>query len=312
MNSIACFSASASLRLRCCSTVSPTVGRLAFRSGRGVERPGYSRKVQQAPSVTYPIRGLGDAFTPEVVEAPEIAFGKGGLIIDYLTQSDSWVRTVFDRMDSFRVARGEYPPYPRSETAESWFPISVVRPSDWLTERHSYESRYYGQSYQFGGDVDEMLREFEHYLFEFHDEFVEVIAGGIHFEAHGDQPSGTEAAERPGWKWLPDSAHEERWQLSGIDCRLRMSQRSHADVIASSTLCDQVLFDLALDLDGRLQNTHRLCVRTREGRTVSRWRGSFGNAEKPFEGIPDIDDIRPLIEQYVAEVQDRRLTMRNP
>ena len=40
-----------------------------------------------------------------------------------------------------------------------------------------------------------MLTEFDHYLFQFHDQFVEVIAAGIHFENHPTRPAGKRLAE---------------------------------------------------------------------------------------------------------------------
>ncbi len=255
---------------------------------------------------------LDGVLTPETVVAPEIAYGTSGLLLDYMTQSDEYVRVAFDRLDSVRLARGEYPPYPSPDTADAWFPFSVVRPSDWLEERYRYESHHYGSSYQFGGNVDEMLTEFDHYLFQFHDQFVEVIAAGIHFENHPTRPAGKRLAERPGWDWLSDSLPEERWTESGIEFRLRTTADETSKVVAASTLCDQVVVDLRIELDGRLRNSHRLCVRTRDGVTRSRWRRSFGNTENEFHGVAGIAEIRPLVERYATEVRERRTAMGKP
>lgn len=38
------------------------------------------------------------------------------------------------------------------------------------------------QAYEWTGDVDEMLRDFSHYVFRFHDQFVEALSSGIWFE----------------------------------------------------------------------------------------------------------------------------------
>jgi hypothetical protein len=95
---------------------------------------------------------------------------------------------VFDRWDSLRVSRGEYPAYPAGDHHERWCALGIVRPSGWLNERYEYEREHYGEAYGFGDDVTEMLTEFEHYLFKFHDEFVEVIAGGVHFDLADEPP----------------------------------------------------------------------------------------------------------------------------
>jgi hypothetical protein len=153
-----------------------------------------------------------------------------------------------------------------------------------------------------------MLTEFDHYLFQFHDQFVEVIAAGVHFENHPTPPAGRRLAERPGWDWLSDSLPEERWTESGIEFRLRTTADESSKVVAASTLCDQVVLDLRIELDGRLTNSHRLCVRTRDGVTRSRWRGLFGKPNE-FQGVAGIAEIRLLVERFAADVRERRTAM---
>lgn len=60
--------------------------------------------------------------------------------------------------------------------------VYKIENTQWLTERFQYENKNYGCSYEFGGNVNEMLTDFNHYLFSFHDQFVEVIARGFWFE----------------------------------------------------------------------------------------------------------------------------------
>lgn len=256
-------------------------------------------------SASFPLPGDVEQFEPHPVDAPEIRYGAHGVFLDYRSRDDSgWVRVVFNRWDSIRVSRGEYPPYHDSGGHPS--ALAIVRPSSWLRERHSYESRHYGSSYGFGADVNEMLTEFEHYVFFFHDEFVEVIAGGVHFDTSVAPASGNTLHSRPGWAPLPDSAHEERWQFSGISYRVRSSLADRAQIVEASQLCDQVLVDLAPELDGRALLTHSLRVRTRDGRTVSRWRDPFGRVERTFKGVPEIDELRPLIESDALRLRQHR------
>lgn len=213
---------------------------------------------------------------------------------------------MFHRWDSLRVCRGEFPAYRSADSGGGRVGLYVVRPSTWLRERHGYESKHYGDSYSFNNDVDEMLEEFEHYLFRFHDQFVEVIAGGVHFDVSDKPYGGGELHQRPGWADLPESAVAHRWQCSGIVCEVRVDGRDEATVLEASRFCDQAIVQVALQQEGSASVSHRLSVRTRDGVTKSRWRGHFGAAKNTFDGIPSLDAIRPLVEAHAAQVRERR------
>lgn len=235
------------------------------------------------------------------------------MFLDYPTSEEGgWIRTAFDRLDSLRVSRGEYSPYVSALGAQTWEPLVVVRPSPWLAERHAYEKEHYSNAYNFGGDVDEMLTEFEHYVFHFHDQFVEVIAGGLHFDVRTTPPDDMTLLTRPGWTRLPETAHQEMWELSGIKLAIRKSGADLDAIVEASELCDQVIVEVSPQLDGRSSVSHSLCARTRDGKTVSRWRGYFGNAQRAYSGVPELDELRPLIEAYASEVRSRRDAMGKP
>jgi hypothetical protein len=120
-------------------------------------------------------------FRPESVTGPRIVYDadEGPVAFGYLGHTELHIRVRFDRWDAMRICRGEHSPYP--EPPGPWGGIYTVENSHWLRQRFEYESRHYGDAYNFNNDVREMLEEFDHYLFRFHDEFVEVIAGGIWF-----------------------------------------------------------------------------------------------------------------------------------
>lgn len=260
------------------------------------------------PDRAFPLAPDSLEIEPDPVATPELRYGEEGAVLDYPRRDgEGWVRVVFHRWDSLRVCRGEYEPYetaaPRRFTA-----LSIVRPSTWLRERYEYERRHYRTGYAFNGNVDEMLHEFEHYVFKFHDEFVEVIAGGVHFDL-SDEPHDRELCQRPGWSELPESSVAHRWQCSGITCQIRLDPRPLDEIIEASLLCDQAIVQVALELDGQASVIQRLAVRTRDGETKSRWRGYFGAAERTFDGVPSLDDLRPLIEEHAATVRSRRVAM---
>jgi hypothetical protein len=268
---------------------------------------GDSRRV--IPDRTFPLAPERTDIEPDGVACPEIRYGELGASLDYPRRHGGWARVVFDRWDALRVCRGEYSPYAQAvPESGSYSSISIVRPSTWLRERYEYERRHYAKAYAFNGDVDEIRREFDHYLFCFHDEFVEVTAGGVHFDLSDARHDG-ELHQRPGWAGLPESCIAHRWECSGITCQIRLDARPQDAIIEASRFCDQSIVQVALELDGRASISQRLSVRTRDGETKSRWRGYFGAVEHTFDGIPSLDELRPLVEEHAAAVRARRTAM---
>jgi hypothetical protein len=245
-------------------------------------------------------------FEPDAVDSPLLVYPTGGspwLAYPHRDE-EHFVRASFDRWDALRVSRGEYPPYALSRGRSC---LRIVENSGWLQERYAYEVRHYGKAYRFGGDVKEMLEEFEHFLFLFHDEFVEVIAGGVCFEISSSPFDLNTSVTKPGLEELSEAFTSERFEEHGIRVQLRKDPRPQAELLAASHLCDQSLYQLALELDGEARVTHRLTIRTRRGEIKSRWRSFFGRVEASFNGL--LDDpraLRPLIERYAREVAERR------
>jgi hypothetical protein len=77
-------------------------------------------------------------------------------------------RVTFEGLDSVRTSQGEYLPYDIDGDVSSW--VYIVEVSRWLAERHDYEWRHYETP---------MLDSHQHYVFDFHDDFVEALAAGI-------------------------------------------------------------------------------------------------------------------------------------
>jgi hypothetical protein len=248
-------------------------------------------------------------FELHAVESPSIVCPRGGSPWLAYPHKDEehHVRASFDRWDAIRVARGEYPPYPSAGGRSS---LLVVENSRCLRDRYAYERQHYGTAYGLGGNVDEMLEEFEHFLFLFHDEFVEVIAAGVCFETSAAPFDLESPVRRVGLDELPASCTLERFEEHGIPIHLRKDPRSRGELLAASRLCDQALYQVALELDGTIRVTHRLTVRTQRGTTKSRWR-SFNKVEARFDGVlDDPSALRPLISRYAADVAARRAARR--
>jgi hypothetical protein len=261
--------------------------------------------------IAKPLLDAASHLQPDPVDSPSVVYSYGATTLVYPGRSDEhFVRVSFDRWDALRVCRGEYPPFTETEiTASSIF---TVESSSWLRERYDYEYEHYGKNkqYCFGADVGEMLHEFEHFLFVFHDEFVEVIAAGVCFETRSQPFEASTPLTRLGLDELPDTCTVERFEQQGIHAQLRKDPRPRSEILAASRLCDQSLYQLALEEhDGSARVTHRLTVRTQHGETKNRWRSFFGRVEATLDGFPEDDrDLRPLIARYVGEVAERRTT----
>lgn len=240
------------------------------------------------------------------IEAPEVRYG-GPDSIDFMTIDGRWGRVLFEKLDSLRVSRGEYSPYPGDDDPRAW--VHVVERSPWLRERHAYEKRYYAHAYEFGGDVDEMLTDFSHYLFRFHDQFVEVLSAGIWFD-FDEQPLGvrTPADDHP---FLDLAPAYEVGTLSahGLTCRVRRNPRRLEELVADAALCSQKLLQFVLELDGSTNVAWTVAIRARDGRVQSCLLDWFGNAAARRDGIASLEDVRPHVEAWLRDVRDRRSAM---
>ena len=249
-------------------------------------------------------------FDADPVESPIVHYGKPFTAIHFETKDARWGRVTFERLDSLKISRGEFFPYalPTIEpSVYSW--VTTISNSAWLRERYEYEKRCYGTAYRFSGNVDEMLDEYSHYVFSFHDEFVEGIAAGIWFEAGktflGDQPV---EPSHP-LKGLSHLEPTERFESSGIRGFVRRNPLSHEDIDRAAALCSQTVFEVGADLDGRSSTSWSVTRRVRNGVPRSYLRNYFHNSVQSFDGIPTFTDIRPQIDQWFSEVRERRRKM---
>ncbi len=244
------------------------------------------------------------------IDSPIVQYGGALTAVHFATDDGRWGRITFEKLDSIKVSRGEYKPFPRAPIERNEFHwVTTISDSAWLRERYEYEKMHYGNAYNFGGNVDEMLDEFSHYVFSFHDQFVEAIAAGIWFES-----ADTMLGER-----VLDSTHPlnglanvepaERFEVSGIVCLVRRNPLPLGEIEGAARLCSQVILEVGAELDGRSSTSWSLSRRVRNGVGKSFLRGYFGNAVEVYDGIPSLFEIRPRIDQWLAEVRERRRQM---
>lgn len=246
-------------------------------------------------------RGIEIPYEPDHVLSPEVVYRHDTAdAIYYPTEQDEWVRVTFEELDSIRACRGEYLPYPSDDPPgrRSW--VYIVENSRWLRERHAYEAEHYRGCYELGGDVDEMLTDYDHYLFQFHDEFVEAIAAGIWLEknpvpAEDDDVSNTHPLAR----LTRESALIQRHPLDDREYELWRNPRPLEEILWGARYCSQPLCEFIMDPLGFVC---RVELRIRQEAPRMILRDAIGRREAAYEGVTALDEARKMGEAVLREV----------
>jgi hypothetical protein len=254
--------------------------------------------------------GLDVPLKADFVDSPIVQYGGEMTAIHFASDDGRWGRVTFEGLDSIKVSRGEYepfPPVPGQENTFHW--VKTISNSAWLRERYEYEKRHYGSAYNFGGDVDEMLTDFSHYVFKFHDQFVEVLAAGIWFESDDEMLGGRTPDPDHPLRGLKHLEPVDWFEHAGITCQVRRNPLPLGEIQTRARLCSQPILEVAAELDGRAGTDWSLTHRVRDGHGVTSLRGYFGHSAKRFNSIPDLQAIRPSINAWLEEVRQRRRKM---
>jgi hypothetical protein len=110
---------------------------------------------------------------------------------------------------------------------------------------------------------------------------------------------------------LSEPAPCERFRsASGIEWELRRAPGPKTQLASDSRLCSQRLYQLNVVLDGRSREGASIWLRTRNGRTISRFIRPWPGGELArHEGIAQPDDFAGPWEAYLATVAERRREM---
>ena len=245
------------------------------------------------------------------VESPEVIYGEFLPGIYFPAEDGRHGRVSFQGLDALRVCRGEYCPFDNDSDEgkpSSW--VFAVENSAWLVERHAYESEHYRDAYEFCGDVDEMLTDYSHYLFRFHDQFVEAIAAGIWFEVADSSLKGKPLPAEHPFLTLPVSTLTGFIDAHGMRCKVRTNPVSGDELIENARYCDYPVMDFILELPddfaGETLTGFRLSARTRNRTVSSSLRGPLEGGVASFTGVAGLDRIRPYIERWMGEISERR------
>jgi hypothetical protein len=253
---------------------------------------------------TIPLLPHDSPFQPDAVMPPELRYD-GGLSLSYgAADEQARVYVSFEGLDSVRACRGQVSPYPRQDGAPR-SRIRIVRPSPWLPERYAYEAEHYGDAYEWGRGADTMLVDTHHYLFLFHDEFVEVLARGVWFER------GMAAGPLNPFDVLPAQGCVVEGEHDGIRFEVREAGRPEQEVVADARLCSQPLFQLLIDGNDRVSQQIRVRAGI-DGETV--WAdaiGVMGVETGRFDHLPSLNEVLPHFTAWISEVAGRRREMQD-
>jgi hypothetical protein len=260
------------------------------------------------------IKELALGFDVQVIAdpilSPKVVYEESMTAIYFEDEEAQNCRITFERLDSIRVCRGEYCPYDsdwRKDSPYLW--VSKVQNSKWLKERYQYESKNYKNAYGFGASVDEMITEYSHYLFSFHDEYIEVLAAGIWLEKSQEKLNANELSK--GHPFLPlDHTNMEIIDAHGIVCHIWKNSTAVDQIVQNAKYCSQCLMEFAPELDGSISTSIYLSLRYRNDELCSVLTKNFGGELANFKGVAKLDDVRSYIEEWLREVSQRRKAMK--
>jgi len=260
--------------------------------------------MEVATGIIIPVRA-------DYVLGPDVYYRDKLSGIYFETDDNQYGRITFDNLDAIKVCRGESLPFVEADQNEDQdFPwVYQIQNSAWLKGRFDYENANYGDSYEFGGDVTEMLTDFSHYLFQFHDEFVEVIARGFWFEKDSESLFGKEFQKGHPLLPLPEQ-NTSTYSSFGITFKAIFNPISTEQLIENTLYCQQKLIEFALDFNGKFSVSQTLILKRRNGKLISLLRGIFGKPVFVKDGVSIFEDVKPLLEEYILGVAERRKGLR--
>lgn len=214
------------------------------------------------------------------------------------TAEGSLGRVTFEGLDAVRASRGEVAPCDDGHDFSSW--VYNVLNSTWLAERHAYEWSNYETP---------LLGTHQHYLFRFHDEFVEAIAEGIWVDTVSPSDPFTVGTNHPG-STLPLGDVVDQGEAHGLAWKVRSTEVDQQTLVANSELCSQRLFEFSLSLDGKDGVCASALVRTRDGRTSTHLTRPLAGVVASVPGVATPRDFAKEWDKYCHGVAERRREMR--
>lgn len=212
-------------------------------------------------------------------------------------------RVTFEGLDAVRVCRGEHRPFEPAEQHQQGDWVHEISDSPWLSERHAYEVAHYRTP---------LIGRYHHYLFTFHDQFVEAIAEGIWLDKPDPLRPRDVPLDHPLAYLDETAAPEPRTSPTGLRWELRRSPKPDSVLMGGSELCSQRLYQFNLVLDAESSESASVWLRTVDGQTTSYLKRSWVGTVASRAGLAQPEDFFDVWEQHVAEVAHRRRVMGKP
>lgn len=233
----------------------------------------------------------------DYVMSPVVIYGEDFTSITFETEDGEFGRITLQHMDALKICRGELPPYTDPTEIDDYIIgtwVYKVENSNWLRERYLYEKEHYEHTYEWGNTVEEMLSDFSHYFFRFHDEFVEVIAKGFWFEQAKDSFLGKSLTEHHPFLPLSDDLSEDVI-LNGKEYLFKYNPTPIETLEMNAFFCHQKLIEVWISTSNHLFNDGSLCIKYINHEFVSYYQPTFGKAVILKTGILTNDEFKTYL-----------------
>ncbi|MFU1857341.1 hypothetical protein ACK8HY_10010 [Sphingobacterium sp. NGMCC 1.201703] len=236
--------------------------------------------------------------TADLVLSPTVLYDENGTSICFETEDEQFGRITIQKMDGIKICRGEIPPYhdPRKnwEDFEPGTWVYRVENSKWLMERYHYEKKHYGQSYDWGNSVEEMLTDYSHYYFSFHDEFVEVIAKGFWWEKAEQSLQGKPLSDgHPFLKLQTDFTAELK--INDGRFYIKINPKSHQELNKDVRFCHQTIMEVWARIKGEYYQEGTVKIKENKGGILSYYQPQFGKEIIVKKGIANLADLEDIL-----------------
>ena len=228
---------------------------------------------------------------------PELLYGNEITGIYFETEDENFGRITFQSIDSLKICRGENLPYKfdwGKADSETW--VFEIKNSIWKNERYQYEKENYGSSYEFGGNVEDMKTDYSHYLFKFHDQFIEVIAKGFWFEKDPKSLKSQPLVESHPFLSLTDKK-SEIFNYLGINYKVKHNDKSLQALIDDAKFTEQKIFQIEIELDNKYSNFIELTVSNKYNAPKYILRKFFGQILIETNDCLDFQKVKPFLEK---------------
>lgn len=98
----------------------------------------------------------------------------------------------------------------------------------------------------------------------------------------------------------------EKFVSHNLTCQIRTNSKPQNKLVSDAKFCSQKILEFALELDGKVRVDNSLFLSYRNKKLISTLRNFSGKQLVEFDGLANVTDVQPYIENYIREVCERR------